>query len=554
MQRIFCLLSCFVFHAKSSQIKSYFLNQNYDYKNPLCTSCQDMDCLLARNDQSLKPGKKITICYRSFPMRYTGTNTWSTVFGFGQINDDYTGMKEGYIFGVWETGPWIGYKGLEDTAHEWLALGENFLHDVQIWRHSCLSLDFETGDIKLVENGEILYKSNSTSLIKLSMLSDVTVGCYYYKPSGLMSMYGRATDMQMFSKVLSDKYMKQITNCKKRMEGDILNWDKTDWITRGNGNLGQESLEFEENVCAENKHGLCLIPYTRNFVPEGIHTCRKLSGKMAEYSSKDQFEAITKYLSTKELLHSNKCKEDDVFSTWLGNNDAQKEGYWKTYFSNKDVLHLPWEVGRPYSGGVKYNCMRLKIKAANTGGRKEMMNAVVTDEECEHQDYCPLCQIDKPTLKIFVRGLCWRSDLDKVYIWNMDSDGNIVYLGERTSTITYSKQMKQWVWYDNRDNTSVATSAAPESSLLLGVHEVDFSGVIEDKCRKHGIRRLVKLTTCEDGQFTCNGGLCVPLESRCDKTVDCGDGSDEKNCKIAEIKDTYDGNTPPFTYDAVNKM
>ena len=154
-------------------------------------------------------------------------------------------MEEGYIFGVWETGPWIGYKGLEDTAHEWLAL-----HDVQIWRHSCLSLDFKTGDIKLVENGKLRYKSNSGCLIKLSFLTDMTVGCYYYKPSGLMSMYGKVTDLQMYSQVLSDQDMELITNCKKRMAGDILSWDKTDWVTRGNGNLGQESVEFEDNVCA----------------------------------------------------------------------------------------------------------------------------------------------------------------------------------------------------------------------------------------------------------------------------------------------------------------
>ena len=96
--------------------------------------------------------------------------------------------------------------------------------------------------------------------------------------------------------------------------------------------------------------------------------------------------------------------------------------------------------------------MRLKIKAANTGGRKEMVNAVVTDEECQNQNYCPLCRIDKPTLKIFVRGLCRR-----------------LYLG------TWIVLAKFFIFKPPRD-----------------------------KCRK----------------------LCVPLESRCDKTVDCGDGSD----------------------------
>lgn len=35
------------------------------------------------------------------------------------------------------------------------------------------------------------------------------------------------------------------------------------------------------------------------------------------------------------------------------------------------------------------------------------------------------------------------------------------------------------------------------------------------------------LTTCEEGQFTCDSGDCISIESRCDNAKDCLDSSDE---------------------------
>ena len=70
-----------------------------------------------------------------------------------------------------------------------------------------------------------------------------------------------------------------------------------------------------------------------------------------------------------------------------------------------------------------------------------------------------------------------------------------MYLGQMTSVLYYNGSVPSWVWYDRKDAKSVAVSISPEASLFLGlstlydcqhvegVHNVDFSGVQDDKCQ-----------------------------------------------------------------------
>ena len=39
------------------------------------------------------------------------------------------------------------------------------------------------------------------------------------------------------------------------------------------------------------------------------------------------------------------------------------------------------------------------------------------------------------------------------------------------------------------------------------------------------------LSNCTTGQFKCDNNKCIPSAWRCDDQKDCGDNSDEKNCK-----------------------
>ena len=126
-------------------------------------------------------------------------------------------------------------------------------------------------------------------------------------------------------------------------------------------------------------------------------------------------------------------------------------------------------------------------------------------------------------------------------------------MGLYNSFLFYNKKEELWAWHDRKFNTSKATGMAAEDSPLIGVHEIDFSGVPDDKC---GVlrKRMIKFTTCKSGEFTCNDGQCISIEQRCDQTSNCNDRSDEESCKMLDIEENYSKKIAPFLYDSKNDL
>ena len=57
------------------------------------------------------------------------------------------------------------------------------------------------------------------------------------------------------------------------------------------------------------------------------------------------------------------------------------------------------------------------------------------------------------------------------------------------------------------------------------------------------------LSNCDEDQFSCSDGTCIPLDNRCNKKSDCRDTSDEKQCKIVALdaeRYVKDDSPPPI--------
>ena len=70
------------------------------------------------------------------------------------------------------------------------------------------------------------------------------------------------------------------------------------------------------------------------------------------------------------------------------------------------MLHLPWAENRPNKDDI-YNCVELEMNIVNDpNSTRNITSTLVYDIECDVSQRCPICMIDKPVLKIYVRGLC----------------------------------------------------------------------------------------------------------------------------------------------------
>ena len=63
--------------------------------------------------------------------------------------------------------------------------------------------------------------------------------------------------------------------------------------------------------------------------------------------------------------------------------------------------------------------------------------------------------------------------------------------------------------------------------------------MFDDTCEIDETRYLT-LSKCEFGQeYTCSSGHCIDIQKRCNRVKDCKDNSDEEDCHLIEIPNTY---------------
>ena len=109
-----------------------------------------------------------------------------------------------------------------------------------------------------------------------------------------------------------------------------------------------------------------------------------------------------------------------------------------------------------------------------------------------------------------LRGLCSHSNIDRFYVpRNVRRSGAVQLLGLDTSNIDFDKEMSLWKLTEHSANTSAVTSAL-QDTFALGSHEWLIKND-NTRCSTNGepYKRVLKLSGCRDGEFTCSDGQCI---------------------------------------------
>ena len=101
-----------------------------------------------------------------------------------------------------------------------------------------------------------------------------------------------------------------------------------------------------------------------------------------------------------------------------------------------------------------------------------------------------------------------------------DDPTKVIFIGKQSARIEYDPTLSQWALSDPRLNLTAWTTASHKSQAL-GKQNWTISGD-KYKCSKNKDYEIpLKLTACEDDEFTCDDGQCIAIEKRCDQMPQC---------------------------------
>ena len=394
------------------------------------------------------------------------------------------------------------------------------------WVRSCLSFDSELGRFQwvvdgiLVENDTIAgFENKPTNLTGMIVLGAWQDGASKKWKSWTSN---QVTNLNIFSTALTVEKMQQNTKMGECSEkGDYLSWGEMQWNLKEPARI---EITDEKDVCTKHP--------SINFYPADFPTmesCRHFCGYFGSRSpplvNQQQWTGLQKDL---EGLRRPK-------KIWLAIDDRDAEGAWVDYYNGESVnFSLPWAPGEP-DGGTSENCAVLLSSVGK-----------IKDYPCDKPfAHACLCQRN-PLPQLRLRGLCSNSHIkDTLFqpVNNMSDFEKLTLLGLRTS-VNFDHVEESWVLTDKESNVTGRTYA-PYKSLTLGRHNWTIGG--DKGCKREGgeFTLELKMSGCRDGDFTCDDGQCVNMRQRCDQSSHCRDKSDEKNCNILHLEESYNMNIPP---------
>ena len=161
-----------------------------------------------------------------------------------------------------------------------------------------------------------------------------------------------------------------------------------------------------------------------------------------------------------------------------------------------------------------------------------------------------ICEEEKPVLcenvgkvSLNLRGLCPDTILDTSFFLQSGTiNGKRYFRGNFGWKLFWDPEENGWK-ITSPVRKGVYAIHTQNSMYPLGLQNWN---IVNDKKCVYNDETVLNLSDCNEDEFTCDNGVCIAMEKRCDQRSDCQDVSDEKNCQMVNIdRSNYLASKPP---------
>ncbi|XP_068226308.1 uncharacterized protein [Palaemon carinicauda] len=378
------------------------------------------------------------------------------------------------------------------------------------WYHLCFTYDHTRGRIQTFLNGHMVRQMfyNVGRPVKGDFAKIGNAKTKHESYSGDLSQ------VNVWDRVLPDDDILRIANCQTDPQGNYISWD-AGWTL---SNVTSYDLSVSK-FCQEDTSKLYFW-FPRVLETEALYICEALGTHLPAVTSLRESQQLYDLLNEK-WPDSEKCP----LFYWSDLNDKRVENVWVRGHDGKVDNESYWAPDEP--NGYRYeNCAAIQPDG-------------VIDDDCAWIR-CALCTFTEPQ-RFIIRGTC-ETELRNVYfVAYQEEFGGLVF----NSYGSYRIRLENGTWY-YEDKVNGGTIASMEEFDLNYPMGRRWWRLERDLCDdKSGQRKRLLLSPCNDDQFTCDDGTCIPLPFRCDLKYDCRDQSDELECEVVSFPEDYHSHLPP---------
>jgi Low-density lipoprotein receptor domain class A len=375
------------------------------------------------------------------------------------------------------------------------------LSNLGVWRHACISVDIPS-DKLFFANG------NFSTNVTIPGIQNSTLNLLsQWDQSHLWSMVETVSEINVFTTNM-DK-----VRCGDK--GDLISWASPFWsFDQRFPSLARKKTDDKRKVCGEDDPPAVIVtlPVQPDFWG-AVNLCRLLgNGEVtAYYSFPDWAEALAK------------AKEDIGPITYMWFPFLRVNGTYIDFYSKKPVNNIIWRPGSP-DWLQTFDCVFCHDNGCSA---RDCLTKLAAHFQCSFKR--------RPIL--FLKGLCSNSNLDREY-YPANRMGQFLWIGLSGSYIKYNQSTNIWVVKAQNVNTWAAVEARYDS-LMLGTNVWTIHN--DYNCFSSSMVKMrINLSFCSNSMFSCHDGNCTKIENRCNKKIDCPDGSDEKECEVVLLPEYYD--------------